>query len=117
MLQWRYEIEHLFDVPPEAFDPPPRVNSAIVRMRPRANPAAVNPAVLGRIVGIAFSQRRKMLRATLGKWLAEHGYTGEFDGTRRAEQVPVDEYIALALAMPALSEQALGGVDPADEDD
>ena len=101
MLQWRYEVEHLFDVPPEAFDPPPRVNSAIVRMRPRANPAAVNPAVLGRIVGIAFSQRRKMLRATLGKFLAEHGYAGEFDGTRRAEQVPVDEYIAIALALPA----------------
>ncbi len=116
MLQWRYEIEHLFDVPPEAFDPPPRVNSAIVRMRPRANPAAVNPAVLGRIVGIAFAQRRKMLRATLGKFLAEHGYTGEFDGTRRAEQVPVDEYIAIALAMPALSEQALGPMDPGDDD-
>jgi 16S rRNA (adenine1518-N6/adenine1519-N6)-dimethyltransferase len=111
MLQWRYEIEHLFDVPPEAFDPPPRVNSAIVRMRPRARPAAVAPAVLGRIVSVAFSQRRKMLRATLGKWLVEHGYTDEFDGTRRAEQVPVDEYIALALALPALPEQAPGGLD------
>jgi 16S rRNA (adenine1518-N6/adenine1519-N6)-dimethyltransferase len=117
MLQWRYEIEHLFDVPPEAFDPPPRVNSAIVRMRPRANPAAVNPAVLGRIVGIAFSQRRKMLRATLGKWLVEQGYTAEFDGTRRAEQVPVDEYIALAMAMPALSEGALAGPDLGDAED
>ena len=116
MLQWRYEIEHLFDVPPEAFDPPPRVMSAIVRMRPRAHPAAVNPAVLGKIVSVAFSQRRKMLRATLGKWLAEHGYAGEFDGTRRAEQVPVDEYVALALAMPALSGQALGGVDPGDDE-
>jgi 16S rRNA (adenine1518-N6/adenine1519-N6)-dimethyltransferase len=115
MLQWRYEIEHLFDVPPEAFDPPPRVNSAIVRMRPRANPAAVNPAVLGRIVGIAFSQRRKMLRATLGKFLAEHGYAGEFDGTRRAEQVPVEEYIALALALPALPESALESL-PEDQD-
>ena len=116
MLQWRYEIEHLFDVPPEAFDPPPRVNSAIVRMRPRANPAAVSPAVLGRIVGVAFSQRRKMLRATLGKWLVEHGYTAEFDGTRRAEQVPVDEYIALALAMPELPAQALGPIDLGDDD-
>lgn len=116
MLQWRYEIEHLFDVPPEAFDPPPRVNSAIVRMRPRANPAAVSPAVLGRIVGVAFSQRRKMLRATLGKWLVEHGYTAEFDGTRRAEQVPVEEYIALALALPALPEQALGALDLGDDD-
>ena len=116
MLQWRYEIEHLFDVPPEAFDPPPRVNSAIVRMRPRANPAAVSPAVLGRIVGVAFSQRRKMLRATLGKWLVEHGHAAEFDGTRRAEQVPVDEYIALALALPALPEQALGALDLGDDD-
>jgi len=116
MLQWRYEIEHLFDVPPEAFDPPPRVNSAIVRMRPRANPAAVAPAVLGKIVSVAFSQRRKMLRATLGKWLVEHGYTREFDGTRRAEQVPVEEYIALALALPALPEQALGAVDLGDDE-
>jgi len=116
MLQWRYEIEHLFDVPPEAFDPPPRVNSAIVRMRPRANPAAVSPAVLGRIVGVAFSQRRKMLRATLGKWLVEHGYTAEFDGTRRAEQVPVEEYIALAMALPPMPEQALGPIDPGDDD-
>ena len=116
MLQWRYEIEHLFDVPPEAFDPPPRVNSAIVRMRPRANPAAVSPAVLGWIVGVAFSQRRKMLRATLGKWLVEHGHAAEFDGTRRAEQVPVDEYIALALALPALPEQALGPLDLGDDD-
>jgi 16S rRNA (adenine1518-N6/adenine1519-N6)-dimethyltransferase len=115
MLQWRYEIEHLFDVPPEAFDPPPRVNSAIVRMRPRATPAPVSPAVLGKIVSVAFSQRRKMLRATLGKWLVEHGYTSEFDGTRRAEQVPVDEYIALALALPTLPEQALAAVDLDDE--
>ena len=115
MLQWRYEIEHLFDVPPEAFDPPPRVNSAIVRMRPRANPAAVSPAVLGKIVSVAFSQRRKMLRATLGKWLLEHGHAAEFDGTRRAEQVPVEEYIALALALP----DAVAGtaaIDPGDDD-
>lgn len=116
MLQWRYEIEHLFDVPPEAFDPPPRVNSAIVRMRPRANPVAVSQAVLGKIVRIAFSQRRKMLRATLGKWLVEQGYTAEFDGTRRAEQVSVDEYIALALALPELSEQVLLAPDLGDDD-
>ena len=101
MLQWRYEIEHLFDVPPEAFDPPPRVNSAIVRLRPRANPAPVSQALLGQLVTVAFSQRRKVLRSTLGKWLAVKGYTGEFDGSRRAEQVPVEEYIALALALPA----------------
>lgn len=119
MLQWRYEIEHLFDVAPDAFDPPPRVDSAIVRMRPRAQPAAVSPAVLGRIVGIAFSQRRKMLRATLGKWLAEQGWTGEFDGTRRAEQVPVDEYIALAQSLPEAAARAIesgGAADLGDDD-
>jgi 16S rRNA (adenine1518-N6/adenine1519-N6)-dimethyltransferase len=117
MLQWRYEIEHLFDVPPEAFDPPPRVNSAIVRMRPRANPAAVSPALLGKIVTVAFSQRRKVLRNTLGKWLTEHGYTGEFDATRRAEQVPVAEYIALALALPPLPAQSLTALDLSGDDD
>jgi 16S rRNA (adenine1518-N6/adenine1519-N6)-dimethyltransferase len=84
-------------------------------MRTRATPAAVSPALLGKIVSVAFSQRRKMLRATLGKWLIEHGYTAEFDGTRRAEQVPVAEYIALAMAMPALPDQALGALDLGDD--
>jgi len=116
MLQWRYEVEHLFDVPPEAFDPPPRVNSAIVRMRPRAQPAAVSPATLGKIVSVAAASRRKMMRATLGKWLVEHGYTAEFDGTRRAEQVPVEEYIALALALPPLPDLALTAADLGDDD-
>src|ERR1700712_599211 len=108
MLQWRYEITHLFDVPPEAVAPPPRVNSAIVAMRPRAAPAALSQALLGELVTVAFSQRRKVLRNTLGKWLAEHGYGGEFDVTRRAEQVPVEEYIALALALPP---EAAGSAD------
>ena len=117
MLQWRYEIEHLFDVPPEAFDPPPRVNSAIVRMRPRANPAPVSQALLGKVVTVAFSQRRKVLRNTLGKWLAELGFTGEFDVSRRAEEVPVTEFIALALALAPLAGSALSGTDPAPVDD
>ena len=116
MLQWRYEVEHLFDVPPEAFDPPPRVNSAIVRMRPRANPAPVSQALLGKIVTVAFSQRRKVLRNTLGKWLAEHGFTGEFDVTRRAEQVPVEEFIALALALPAEAAGDAAAIDLGDDD-
>jgi len=96
MLQWRYEIEHLFDVPPEAFDPPPRVESAIVSMRPRAAPAAIPQALLGEIVTVAFSQRRKLLRHTLGRWLEARNFAGEFNVQRRAEEVPVDDYIALA---------------------
>jgi 16S rRNA (adenine1518-N6/adenine1519-N6)-dimethyltransferase len=99
MLQWRYEMEHLFDVPPEAFDPPPRVDSAIVAMRPRAAPAAIAQALLGEIVTVAFSQRRKLLRHTLGRWLEARGFTGEFDVQRRAEEVPVSDYIALAQAV------------------
>ena len=95
MLQWRYEIESLFDVPPEAFDPPPRVDSAVVRMQPLREAAAVDPARLGELVAVAFSQRRKILRNTLGAWLEEQGYSGDFDTQRRAEEVPVAEYLAL----------------------
>jgi len=96
MLQWRYEMENVLFVPPESFDPPPRVDSAVVRMVPLAAPPAVDAARLGEIVQVAFSQRRKLLRHTLGKWLQEHGFEGEFDVQRRAEEVPVDEYVALA---------------------
>ncbi|MGN6527754.1 MAG: 16S rRNA (adenine(1518)-N(6)/adenine(1519)-N(6))-dimethyltransferase RsmA [Burkholderiaceae bacterium] len=103
MLQWRYEIEHLFDVAPDAFDPPPKVDSAIVAMRPRPAEVAarVDPALLGELVAVAFSQRRKILRNTLGKWLQERGFDGTFDVQRRAEEVPVDEYLALARAVKA----------------
>ncbi|HEY1128803.1 MAG TPA: 16S rRNA (adenine(1518)-N(6)/adenine(1519)-N(6))-dimethyltransferase RsmA [Roseateles sp.] len=97
MLQWRYDIESVLDVPPESFDPPPRVDSAIVRMQPLKTPPALNPALLGELVTSAFSQRRKLLRHSLGKWLAERAYTGHFDLQRRAEEVPVDEFVALAL--------------------
>ncbi|MFG6429931.1 16S rRNA (adenine(1518)-N(6)/adenine(1519)-N(6))-dimethyltransferase RsmA [Roseateles sp. LYH14W] len=100
MLQWRYAIESVLDVPPEAFDPPPRVDSAIVRMVPLKDPPAVDPKLLGAVVTSAFSQRRKLLRHSLGRWLAERGYEGHFDLQRRAEEVPVDEFIALALAVP-----------------
>jgi len=104
MLQWRYEIERLLDVPPEAFDPPPRVDSAVVRMLPRAVPPAVDPARLGALVTAAFSQRRKLLRHGLGRWLAGQGPAAEaaaagFDMQRRAEEVPVAEFVALAQAL------------------
>ena len=101
MLQWRYEVEHLFDVAPDAFDPPPRVDSAIVAMRPRPAEIAaqVDQKVLGELVTVAFSQRRKILRNTLGKWLEARGFAGDFDVQRRAEEVPVAEYLALARAV------------------
>ncbi|MEP6740032.1 MAG: 16S rRNA (adenine(1518)-N(6)/adenine(1519)-N(6))-dimethyltransferase RsmA [Caldimonas sp.] len=105
MLQWRYEIESLFDVPPEAFDPPPRVDSAVVRMSPRAEPAPIRPALLREIVTSAFSQRRKLLRHTLGRWLEERGVDAPFDVQRRAEEVPVAEYLRLTAAVAAKSNE------------
>ncbi|MBH1966282.1 MAG: 16S rRNA (adenine(1518)-N(6)/adenine(1519)-N(6))-dimethyltransferase RsmA [Comamonadaceae bacterium] len=98
MLQWRYAMENVLHVPPEAFDPPPRVDSAVVRMVPRADFAPLNADHLSELVQVAFSQRRKILRHTLGRWLTEHGFSGEFDEQRRAEEVSVQEYLNLASA-------------------
>jgi len=100
MLQWRYAMENVLFVPPESFEPPPRVDSAVVRMVPLAEPPRVDAARLGEIVQVAFSQRRKIMRHTLGKWLETHGFAGSFDVQRRAEEVPVAEYVALAQAVP-----------------
>jgi len=96
MLQWRYEVESVFDVPPEAFDPPPRVDSAIVRMQPFAEPPKLDAALLEEMVQVAFSQRRKLLRHSLGRWLEARAFGGHFDLQRRAEEVPVAEFVALA---------------------
>ena len=99
MLQWRYDMENVLFVPPESFDPPPRVDSAVVRMIPRASPAAVDFQLLEKMVQVAFSQRRKLLRHTLGAWLTERNFAGTFDVQRRAEEVPVQEYLDLALQL------------------
>ena len=99
MLQWRYDMANVLFVPPESFDPPPRVDSAVVRMVPLAQPPDVNFKTLETLVQVAFSQRRKILRNTLGKWLDEKGFAGQFDLQRRAEEVPVAEFVALAQAV------------------
>jgi 16S rRNA (adenine1518-N6/adenine1519-N6)-dimethyltransferase len=101
MLQWRYDIESVLDVPPEAFDPPPRVESAVVRMRPLPAVAPIDALLFGELVRVAFSQRRKLLRHSLGRWLEARGHAGAFDLQRRAEEVPVDEYVALTAAVGA----------------
>ncbi|CAN7238874.1 16S rRNA (adenine(1518)-N(6)/adenine(1519)-N(6))-dimethyltransferaseRsmA [Pseudorhodoferax sp. LjRoot39] len=100
MLQWRYAMEDVLFVPPESFDPPPKVDSAVVRMEPLAEPPAVNVALLSELVQVAFSQRRKLLRHSLGRWLEARQFAGHFDLQRRAEEVPVAEYVALAQAAP-----------------
>jgi 16S rRNA (adenine1518-N6/adenine1519-N6)-dimethyltransferase len=100
MLQWRYDIESLIDVPPQSFDPPPQVDSAVVRMTPLPGFVPLDAARFEALVASAFSQRRKLLRHSLGCWLAEQGFDGEFDLQRRAEEVPVAEFVALAGALP-----------------
>jgi 16S rRNA (adenine1518-N6/adenine1519-N6)-dimethyltransferase len=67
-------------------------------MQPRLDAPAVDARLLGELVRVAFSQRRKLLRHTLGRWLDARGYAGAFDVQRRAEEVPVAEYLALAAA-------------------
>ena len=69
----------------------------VVRMLPYPVAPAVAPALLGELVAVAFSQRRKLLRHTLGRWLEVRGFGGAFDTQRRAEEVPVAQYVALAI--------------------
>jgi len=101
MLQWRYAMENVLFVPPESFDPPPRVDSAVVRMVPLATPPRINLVLMEDMVKVAFSQRRKLLRHTLGRWLEARQFSGQFDVQRRAEEVPVSEYVALVQSLLA----------------
>ena len=101
MLQWRYAMEMVVEVGPMAFDPPPRVDSAVVRMVPHSQPAPLPLALLSELVQVAFSQRRKLLRHTLGRWLQERGVAADFDVQRRAEEVAVAEYVLLAQQVSA----------------
>ncbi len=115
VLQNRYQVVPLFEVPPEAFDPPPRVQSAVIRMVPRPRPLTSAFAALEQVLAASFAQRRKMLRATLGRWLAANHPTLELDvaigqdarlapladDTRRPESIPVDCWCALADRLAA----------------
>jgi 16S rRNA (adenine1518-N6/adenine1519-N6)-dimethyltransferase len=97
---WRTDARIVFDLPPQAFTPPPKVTSSVVQLLPREKPLAADVRMLGRITEAAFGQRRKMLRQSLkgieGTRLLES--TG-IDGTRRAETLDIQEFIALANAV------------------
>lgn len=104
MLQARYRMEKLFDVAPEAFDPPPRVTSSIVRMVPLGEQRlrAADPLLFSKVVQRAFSQRRKMLRGVMGEWTALIPWSQlEIEPTWRAEQVSVAGFVAIADALHA----------------
>lgn len=112
LAAWRTEPELLFDIDPRAFTPPPKVVSSVVRLTPRAEPAACDPATLERVVSAAFGQRRKMLRQslkTLGCDTTKLLEASAINGTRRAEEIDVAGFVSLANAFAALA----GAVEPA----
>lgn len=99
MLQAYYDMDHLFDVPPECFDPPPRVMSAIVRMVPKSaeTRAQIPHAVFARVVATAFSQRRKMLRNTWADVVPESmAHEAGIALTARAEEIAPAQFVQVA---------------------
>src|SRR5690625_1447952 len=109
MLQAKYRMIPLFDVSPEAFDPPPNVMSAVVRMRPLSAKQRLQPkseAVFAQVVTRAFSQRRKMLRRVLADWQQWIDWQA-FDGkdSLRAEQLSVAQFVALSDQLTPYLEQ------------
>lgn len=97
---WRTDARIAFDVPPQAFTPPPKVTSSVVHLIPRQNPIAVAAPALEKVTQAAFGQRRKMLRQSLKKLGGEAllGKAG-IEPTRRAETLSVEEFCALANAL------------------
>ncbi len=106
VAQWLCEVRRLFDVPPGAFVPAPKVTSTLVRLVPRPRPlAAAEPGALGRVAAAAFGQRRKMLRSSLkslgvdtARLLADAGVPP----TARAEEIDIEGFCALARACMTL---------------
>jgi len=110
MLQYRYHMERMFVVPPGAFNPPPKVDSAIVRMIPvdftivSPDETAQDPALFARVVTAAFSQRRKMLRNTLREFISEAALAAlGIAPTARAEDIAVADYVRLANTLADLA--------------
>jgi 16S rRNA (adenine1518-N6/adenine1519-N6)-dimethyltransferase len=100
MLQARYDMEQVLEVPPEAFDPQPKVNSAVVRMIPRRDFSLSDAQwhALEKVVAAAFSQRRKMLRTNLAAF-ADRLSLSESELKARAQDIPVERYIEWAQTL------------------
>lgn len=99
MMQYFYKVQYLFDVPPEAFSPPPRVNSAIVRLQPHDElPYKANDfALFSKVVRSAFNQRRKTLRNSLRDLIsAEQLEVLGIDSKARAEQLSIEQFVAIS---------------------
>jgi 16S rRNA (adenine1518-N6/adenine1519-N6)-dimethyltransferase len=97
MLQWRYHMELMFVVPPSAFDPPPKVESAIVRMIPLPRPLQCEELKLEQVVMKAFSQRRKVIRNCMAGMFSEPELIeAGVNPQARPETIPLEQYVALA---------------------
>jgi 16S rRNA (adenine1518-N6/adenine1519-N6)-dimethyltransferase len=102
LAQWRTEPRILFDIAPSAFVPPPTVTSSVVRLVPRVAPVPCDRTALERVTEAAFGQRRKMLRQSLkslGRDPAPLLTAAAIDPTARAEDIPVEGFVALARAV------------------
>jgi 16S rRNA (adenine1518-N6/adenine1519-N6)-dimethyltransferase len=103
---WRTTAQILFDITPKAFVPAPQVTSSVVRLVPRAQPLPCDRRLLERVVEAAFGQRRKMLRQSL-KSLGVDPLAlltpAQIDPTARAEDVPVEGFVAMARALAAVT--------------
>jgi len=100
MLQWRYHMELMFIVPPAAFNPPPKVDSAIVRMIPKAAPLACDIAQLQATVTKAFSQRRKVIKnCVAGMFTEAQLIAAGIDPQLRPEAIGLEHYVALSRQM------------------
>ena len=98
MLQYRFDIEMLLSIPANAFNPKPKVESAIVRMRPRCiQPSAIDESHLSNLVKIAFSHRRKTLKNNLQGMVDQSIFSlAQIDSGLRAENLSVIDYVRLA---------------------
>ncbi len=96
---WRTHAQILFNVPPRAFTPPPKVMSSVVRLDPKPDAKKISPAAVSAVTAAAFGQRRKMLRSSLKSlWPRPESVLAEIniDPSLRAEQIAVDDFLALA---------------------
>jgi 16S rRNA (adenine1518-N6/adenine1519-N6)-dimethyltransferase len=98
MAQFQCEVEHLFEVPPDAFYPPPKVQSAVVRLTPHSEPPYpyTDRASLARVVTQAFSQRRKTLHNNFKGILDDSDFKAlQIDPSARAETLSIDDFVAI----------------------
>ena len=103
LAQWRTEAKLAFELPPQAFTPPPKVTSAVVHLERLETPRfPANANDLSRTVSLAFGQRRKMLRSSLkslGSDIEERISAADIDPTTRAEQVSIEEFCRLSRVL------------------